>query len=527
MIKIKQYLFLILGLYIFLSPYFVYRYDKLIWYDAGFYVAEINRYLQYSITSLKEHIAVFHEPGWILSAMAFFQMTWLKPAPDLRLLLWFLLIAKTLVIFLISKRLVQSNTKTIVFIAILLFSNAYINSYYLFLYRQFFTDYLLIAFIYLLTKKIKPIWTFLPIYALLIAGIYISHRGISLVLLLSIIVAGFSGNWIKKLNKKSTIWILWIIILSFLLIFPYFSISFKWNKAIITEFVIKTNEANKSTYATANQGVSIYSGKQEPYGIKVWELFLKDPILSLLIIWIFWSWNKNKLIKNKILLLIIWFLYLIVATKGPFSQRIFYYLFVAIFILYTHINKQKLIKIIFLTFVMISGTQYMLSKKPLVWYYPEIQNFFEQFNKDRTLFVTFWSHGTLLDEMWWRTSSAESFWNQRFDKKINKIGVLPKDFYAKWYTNFFPVYDKETDIYIIIPYWIANTKSSQGGYNLVNTNEWDNSKYFVRIKSICKKNRVFCYIYKYIWPYQDPLSNAESSFWDDESWKEEWLAEPQ
>ena len=501
---VKASLLLILWI-IFLYPYLSGKYYTLIGFDAGFYVAEINRYLVPEINSLWSMISIWHEPIGILSAANYFQITGFSPHPDMKIWIGILLILKILSLYLSSRVIFRNQIQIFVFLLGLVLCNAFVNSFYLFIYRQFFSDFLLIVFLYFFCfKKIKNI-SLIIICSILWAGIYWSHRGVSLVfwffLIWSILFTLFFKEWRK-------LWLIWLIISGILLLsMPYTIIWFKYNLRILSEFIQFTARSTQNIYAT-DSGLSIYTGWPLTDKSETWKIFLLDPILWLFAI-VFLCKIKKITKKKFIWLWIFSMLYFFVDLQWPFSQRLLYYLIIVYFIICSLNVQKSFLTILILFLTIITGWVFIFWQHPRIKYTPETYDFFKNFDKDKTIFIANGSQGVLVDELWWRTTSAEAFWQVRYTGDLRDYASPNYDkIYAIWYTWPLEIYNESfANYYVIIPFWLDG-KSNE--YGLIDINKWNNSLYFERVNSPCTSmNRYFCYIYKYIWPFQKKKNMTE------------------
>ena len=500
--KYLQILIFTLSILIFIFPYLGSDKYFLIGPDMGFYINEINRYIP-DIVDLKNFISSNHEPGFFLFTKIYYNITGIAPFPNFKILLLFLQFYKFLTFFLLGRIIFSKASLATLFLILFGFSVVWINIFYMGIVRQYFADSVAIIIFYLLIKNLQWNYKFYLLSAFLLSFLLVSHKWVTFVTGIFLIFY-LPYIFLKKYNKKIHLIFFLIAIISSL---PFLSIvlSEYWRVALaISDGMVESATSSSTSWAV---GVSIYFWRSPYPGETIYSIFLNDITLFLtflLLLSRLFIWSRKK---DFFVIIIAVFLINIVESRGEFSQRILYYLFLVYFILFLALLgfKHKKILILFMSIYLVVSVIFLSTKK---WYLNTeddilvIKWMFYGVSKKDSLFIVYNWPGMTLAQMWYNTL-ATAKWNAENYYNVGKIPEFdPGYFFVNWHSYSFTMpygidQNLYKNIYVVILPWANNTTNN---YWKISILDWDKSIYFKKTDQFCsKKINVFCNTYKYIW----------------------------
>lgn len=492
----RKILLIVIVLGLFFSPYLHSGRNSLIWYDAGYYVTEINRYLQLPIENLFDHIAIFHEPVGILWTSTFFIITGADVLEYFRYILFFILIAKTIVLLLIFKK--EQWTKNYIWVMLFLISSVSIHIFYLFLYRQYLLDFLFLVLIYFACYKSNKInLKFGFILSILISGIYGGHRWILVITGLFLIGYLIFITFRVKNYKRTILFIISLWIFVTLLSIPYLKLTFRENLKIFNDFVSSVKLTQESVYGVQNQWTSLFYGKWMSEKKGVIDFFIDDGLLILQ--WLlFIAYFRRKGTSSKVILFLILLMFVVINSSSPFSARTVWYFFM---LLYLWINWQKIPKLVLILWVMVPlifQTMYIVKKIPQKNIIERIDKPLSQINKKESFIITIGSNWMLLAQLGFRTYEAECFSSLRFNGEFCPVQlpyIYGSDYFINWHKGSIKIIDETIkNIYIILEASRVGTFSKEW---ILDPKEWAESDLYESTDIFCINTfKNFCYAYK-------------------------------
>lgn len=310
--KILIYLLLIISIFIsiFLKtfPYFYYKYEFLIGFDSGRYTYElINK-----TSSSLENLNIWVEPGFNTNSVMI--NTYYPNDPSIYfkyILPIFISVSLITIIFLYTKKITKSNIAGIASALYLSTSLIFLNATFDSFNRQIFGTIILLILLYFIdrTIEIRNMSTReIILFALLGAGIIITHRAITLLFL---IVLGLV--FLNFLVKKNFVAIKKLIIIFFISLFLS---SIYW-VPITSQNITVLKEAFHSTANSKRSGERIIKEtKREDNQIVGYITLIPTSVLVIVgLLYLFR--NKNKEIITHFSLFLIAYVYL----KITFSNR--------------------------------------------------------------------------------------------------------------------------------------------------------------------------------------------------------------
>ena len=365
-LKIKQSLFFVCLFFLFILILLIYNiplilnnYKLLIGFDSGEYVYEL---IKYNNGDYINSVTRWQEPGIYIFLNHFKLITGLNTLDLFKFVnIFFILLLMINFIILLNKIKIDKEWIPIS-ILITFLSLISISFYFMSFFRQFFATILFIFIIYLMEEK-KFNLTYSVLMGIILGMIFISHRGISLIVFLFIFTSIFFG-----IIKREKIWkfYLFSIFLAFILSLIYFLPSFLDQISILSDS-IRLSLSSLFSYNRIVGGRSLISdsGNINPF---VDYLFSQTYIILFGFIGIL-VYLKNKKAKNIHLIILILFLWIIFSFN--FSNRLTanFNFIILLFspLLFININNKyiKIMSVFFISILLIiSSVQLSELKRP-------------------------------------------------------------------------------------------------------------------------------------------------------------------
>lgn len=289
-----------------LLPYMVFHYDFLIGFDSGKYVYDLIHQ-----TSTSPHfINLWVEPGLNTTLTSIQTLTNINSIDMYKYLLpVFISLMLILFIFLYTKRLTSSSTSGLVSAFYFATSSVFLNATFGSYYRQLFATVILLCFLYFLDKFKDKLFSFKHIIflGLLGASIIISHRAVSILLILLITITFFYFLLTKNIHNLKSL----ILIFTISLLFS----SVYWSFIIAPNLIILNDTIMQSLSGKNGGGTTIKTNNKTDNQIFIYIRLM--PMAFMAFIGLLSS-IKNK--KN-LLLFFILSLSLYIFAKANFSSR--------------------------------------------------------------------------------------------------------------------------------------------------------------------------------------------------------------
>lgn len=240
MLKFNKTLFLLILVGAFstfaIFPYFYEDNQFLIGFDSGSYSLESIKYL-YSSDKIIESISLWNEPALFVTMLPLVHLT-----SSIKLsfiaIMWVYLFSLALFVFAITRRLTKNEAVSYIAAILFLTSVMQLNSIYQFFLKQMVSTILLMSFIFILTKfneKAIPDKRKFVLLLIISIGIIFSHRAISLLWLITIII--LLAYEIRLRNYKEAKLFSLLAIAALVISLPYQLIIVKEQIIIATDFV--------------------------------------------------------------------------------------------------------------------------------------------------------------------------------------------------------------------------------------------------------------------------------------------------
>ena len=486
---------------IFASVYLFLGYDFLIWYDAGAYVLELQKYIGARYYS---DVQNFNQETATFALLSGFSM--LVNETNLITVYKFftILIAliQILVIYSVFKRYTTNKANIVLWLIILTLSIISINHLYLFIFRQYITSVFLLTLLLILEiKNINEYKKYL-LLGYLLAVIIFFHKWTAMLTLP--IMLGFFIEERKRQGKNIITWLLIIVTTILVLYLPYL-ITFKELLLHTIKGFVSISVNNVDNVYSSGQWVSLITGANSPYKEGLFKkIFFDNPLTGMIVI--LWVSSINKIRKNEgntyllTALLILIFLY---GIWTNFSQRSTYLiLLIACWMIFKSIHSNNLLlKIILMIAVLMINTPIILRKSPFIWSKndPSVLTFIKNVEKENSVIIARTGNNVIPGQLWFLTWEYLSDFNHNIQKAEWGEQIfrnLTKNVLSRWHSENikFPQALKWKSIYILIGK--NNDGFSFDSENKIDSKKWDESalaQKVIETNSGIQLNHVYLY----------------------------------
>lgn len=459
-------------------PYLAYNYYYLIGFDSGKYVYDLTYKSSVSI----EDLDLWVEPGLNTNLVALTTLTPIAPIDVYKYLLpIFVSIYFILIVFIFTREITKSNIAGIFSSCFISISIVFLNSTFDSYYRQIFGTIIFMTMIFYLYKCYRDNeyrLNMLILIGILGAGVIISHRAITLLLIISLIIILLIYLINKNFNKIKYIF---AILLTSILLSSIYWVSIVNDNLVVLREATTASVAGKSGGNATIKKLSRDDNQLIGYINSVPFSFL--PVLALVYI----TFKKRIAFITPFIIFLLIYIYF----KASFSNRFILNLEILLsipvgiytYFLYRNIKKRIIIPIMILVFVV--GTTYViiesLNRKPylndkttsIVW----IEN---NIDKDKSLIIAPDALSTIL---------TESGFNTAFYKYPTKVGSgidIPKineEILANSCGDQSLVrgkFNKNIDVYVVFDLWFIGSPLPRAGVPIP-FEQWNKCQYYTKV----------------------------------------------
>lgn len=461
-----------ISLSFFLStfPYLNFGYDFTIGFDSGKYIYDLKNKTSTSISS----VSLWVEPGLNTNLLFIHSITNIDPAFIFKFILPLFVSAYFIIIvFLFTYRITKFYTAALFSSFYLASSTIFLNGTFDSFYRQIFGTIIFMAFFYFFDKfyRNKSLnLVSLLLLSILGAGIIMSHRAISLLFILSLVIP--SIVYLRNKDYMNLGFIISIFLVSILISSVYWLTIAATNIQIVKDAIVmstKGNTGGERVIKNLNRDDNQLLG----YLMSIWSSFI--PFLGIV-----YSISKKKwssVLLFTLLLMIYIYIKATFSNRFLFNLEIFFSILAGYFIFQlSKIVRSKIyIVFLFITVILVnSALAYNISSNrvPYVPYEtPSIKWVERNVTKDSSIIIAPDALSTILTSMGYKTSTYAL--PLEGDTQITKT----EDFLAYGYKDLSLIKNELSsyqNVYVIFGEWNVSVPFARTD-NTIPLDKWDST----------------------------------------------------
>ncbi len=460
-----------------LYPYIINKYYFLVGFDSGRYVYELNNAISVNISSLD----LWSEPGLnstlfsikVLSGIdGIVIYKYLVPA---FCILWIIILVYKYIL-LITYNKNYALVGAILISNSIILSSAFFNNFY----RQIFATCLYLTILYFFEKfnNFKFNLKDISLLSILFSGVYIFHRGISLLLFLTILFI-YIINY-KKIDKKSLKNILLVFFLSFLLSSVYLVPIMKENIKVLIDTIIFSLRGN-SGGATTIRTLSRTDNQITGYFFSIFSSIISFMGLVYLI-----KKNKGYVLNIGTVLLILY-----IYFKAVFSNRFVFnldifliiYIGIGLYFLKDRIGNRTatVISLILIVVSINTGIRSVNNERPYIPFKLDSTEWvIDNIEKNDSLIIAPDALSTIFTQMGYKTLIYEL--ELKLGQKDTRIEDTEKFLVTGYFEakTMMPIITRYKNVYVIFGEWNLSNPMQRTGLK-INLLNWEGSDDFQKL----------------------------------------------